>query len=128
MWWSAGNPESARSDIGWLERIIARRPLRAAIICCIVAAVLLITGYLIGSAFLAFTGAFLLVIACLLLIYALIRKAIDRTTRRKSTKMRPTEELVEADRPSRQEIVARWRHRAQQKEMDAAIERAKRGR
>jgi predicted membrane protein len=128
MWWMPGNPGSGRSEIGWLERIIARHPLRAAVICLVVAATLLIIDFFAGFSFLFFIGAFLMVISFLLLIYALVRKAMDVAEKRKSKGVHRYEELDKVNGISRQEAVARWRYRAQQKEMDEAIERAKRGR
>ena len=131
MWWMAGNPgtdRSDRSELGWLERKIARRPFRAVIICCIIATVLLTTGFLVRIPFLFFIGAFLVILSILLFFYALVRLAMDTTEKKRSKATYTQYESTETDHLSRRETVSRWKERARQEEQDRIIEDIKRRR
>jgi len=128
MWWMAGHTRIDRSDIGWLERKIARQPFRSVVICFIISAVLLTAGFFAHMPFLFFMGAFLLIISILLFFYALLRMAMDNSEKRKSKVFYPKYELTGADDLSGPETVSSWKDRARQEEQDRIIEEIKRKR
>ncbi len=128
MWWMVGYTSSDRPELGWLERKIARQPLRAAIICFIIAAVLLTAGFLARIPFLFFIGAFLSVISILLFFYALLRMAMDNSGKRRSKVIYSQYDLNNKDRVSGSETLSRWKDRARQEEQDRIIEEIKRKR
>jgi hypothetical protein len=127
MWWMSGNND-LRPDDGLLERELARRPLRAAIICLVIAAALAAGYWLTRHPVpLVFASLFLLM-SLWLFVYNFIRKGVDRLEKRNRERPRRRDKITAENGPSRQEIVARWRDRARQREMDEAIEKARRGR
>ena len=128
MWWMAGHTRSDKSELGWLERKIARQPFRAVIICFIITAVLLSAGFLARIPFLLFTGSFLFIISVLLFFYALLRMAVDSSGRRRSKVNYSQYEFTETDRESRPETLSKWEERSQQEEQDRIIEEIKRRR
>ena len=131
MWWMAGNTgtnRTDRSELGWLERKIARQPFRAVIVCFIISAVLLTAGFLVRIPFLFFIGAFLAILSILLFFYALLRMAMDNSEKRRSKVTYSQYELNETDRVSRPETLSRLKERASQEEQDRIIEEIKRKR
>jgi len=112
--WQSGDSEYSRVDVGWLERLIVRHPIRTPVIALGIAAVLFVAAYFTGMALLSRFGIFLLIISFLLLLYGLIRKAIDISVRRrKPARTQLPDEPIEANQPKREEIVTRWRQRAE---------------
>ena len=128
MWWMTGHTRYDRSELGWLERKIARQPFRAVIICFIISAVLLSVGFLVRIPFLFFIGAFLFIISILLFFYALLRKAVDNSGKQRSKVTYSQYELNDTDWASGPETLSRLKERTRQEEQDRTIEEIKRKR
>jgi len=109
-----------RAETGGLNSWIVRYPLRAPIIGLTIAGILFAILYF-TRAFggpLLLVGAFIAVISLLLLVYGLIRKAVDISVGRTQKAAPPPDEPTEADRLTKQEALSRWRTRARQEAND----------
>ena len=82
MWWYAGNPGTGRSENGWLERKIAGKPLRAAVICFIATAVLAVALWLTMHPLFFVFGVLFFLMSLWLFIYSLIRRGMDSLEQR----------------------------------------------
>jgi len=123
LMWQSGDPEHRRVDAGWLERLIVRHPIRTPIIAFIITAVFFAVTYFTGMFLLMRFGVFLLIISLGLLIYGLIRKAMDIPLRRKPARTQLPEEPMETNKVTRRESIARWRERARREAEERKIDR-----
>jgi thiol:disulfide interchange protein len=128
MWWMVGNREAVQADASWLERIIVKHIWRVVLICFLTAVALFIAFFMTRDLLLLALSILLTLLSIFFIIYSLVRKTLVKSLRRRAFQEQALNESSDKDYVSRDEIVSRWRHRAQQKEMDEAIERAKRGR
>lgn len=99
-----------RAETGGLNSWIVRYPLRAPVIGLTIAGILFAILYFTGAVGgpLLLVGAFIAVISLFLLVYGLIRKAVDISVGRIQKAAPYPAEPTETGRLTRQEALSRW--------------------
>lgn len=112
-----GNPrleQYEQSATVGLNRWLVRHPFLTPIIGFTLAGVLVAISYFTGRPWGGFSriGIFILIGSVILLVYGLLRKAIDVAERRKQGEELFPEEPMKVDERARRQAVKKWRERA----------------
>ena len=119
MFWGSMDPRFERyrvPQMGWLNRWLLRHPIRGPVIGFAIAGIIVGLSCIPGMDKLIFLAIPPFLLATLLLIYALIRRALGITFIEDEDfeEEPPPETYIEVDEQVRQQAVASWRQRARQ--------------